>query len=101
MFSGWYTTSNTTIPGLEKAAGGKGDADMASPDAAPRFRCVPLADTGASPFGIAAGDWNGDGLPDLVVGSAATGRVTVYLNAGQSRFTADRLPRKSGSVERR
>src|ERR1019366_172423 len=42
----------------------------------------------ASPFGIAAGDWNGDGKPDLVVSSADTGRVTAYLNTGSRSFTA-------------
>jgi hypothetical protein len=57
-------------------------------NAALSFACVPLTDAGGSPFGVAAGDWNGDGRPDLVVGSAETGRVTVYLNEGQRRFTA-------------
>lgn len=57
-------------------------------DAVPNFACLPLAGVGAAPFGIAAGDWNGDGKPDLVVDSAQTGRVTVYLNNGQRTFAS-------------
>ena len=39
-----------------------------------------------TPSSIISTDLNGDGTPDLVVASAATGEITVYLGIGQGRF---------------
>jgi hypothetical protein len=43
---------------------------------------------GTSPFSIAVGDFNGDGIQDLVTGNVATNNVTVMLGNGQGGFTA-------------
>jgi hypothetical protein len=40
------------------------------------------------PDGIAAGDLNGDGHPDLVVATAQGGSVAVFMNDGTGRFGA-------------
>jgi len=38
------------------------------------------------PFGIAAGDLNGDGYPDIAVATAEGGSVAVFMNDGTGRF---------------
>jgi hypothetical protein len=48
--------------------------------------------TGTS-AGVAVGDFNGDGLPDLAVTSAGSGRVFVLANGGSSAARVNnRLP---------
>jgi len=43
---------------------------------------------GLNPFSIAAGDFNGDGHPDLVVANQGSNSVTVLLGNGSGGFTA-------------
>jgi hypothetical protein len=47
----------------------------------------PIA-VGSSPFGIAVGDFNGDGKPDLAVANAGAGTVSILLGNGNGTFTA-------------
>ncbi len=42
---------------------------------------------GFGPFSILAGDFNGDGLPDLVTANSALGTVSLLLNTGAGVFT--------------
>lgn len=43
--------------------------------------------TGLDPLGLAAGDLNGDGIPDLVVTTASSDTLTVLLGNGDGTFT--------------
>src|SRR5262249_36260327 len=43
---------------------------------------------GANPFGIATGDFNGDGLPDLVVANTFSNTVGVLLNTSTVASTS-------------
>jgi hypothetical protein len=46
------------------------------------FKCVQTFSTGtnSAPYTVVIGDFNNDGLPDLVTGKNGTGDVTVLLN---------------------
>src|SRR5262249_14727697 len=55
--------------------GGNGDGTFGAPHL--------LAGGGADPFGLASGDFNGDGRPDLVVANTFSNTVGVLLNIGQ------------------
>ncbi|BAU52453.1 FG-GAP-like repeat-containing protein [Mucilaginibacter gotjawali] len=51
--------------------------------------------TSVTPIGIAIGDLDGDGKPDLAVSNTVTGTISVYLNKSQSgNFTASSLAPK-------
>jgi hypothetical protein len=43
---------------------------------------------GADPQGIAVGDFNGDGIPDLAIANRNDGTVTILLGNGDGTFTA-------------
>src|SRR5262249_28618516 len=49
----------------------------------------PLAS--GQPTSLAAGDFNGDGKPDLAAGDAGNGQVTVLLNDGHDGFQTPRV----------
>lgn len=52
--------------------------------------------TGASPFGIAVADFNGDGWPDIVTGSLYDQSISVHLAKGHGLFQAPLLYHVSG-----
>ena len=46
----------------------------------------PIA-TGTTPEGIAVGDFNGDGIPDLAVANTGSNSVSIFLGNGDGTFT--------------
>src|SRR3989442_4227839 len=50
------------------------------------FQTAPKFDTGPNPVFVAAGDFNGDGKPDLAVANAGTNNVSVLLGKGDGTF---------------
>ncbi len=60
--------------------------------AVPASAAVPLLGgrldfaTGAAPYGLASGDLNGDGKPDLVIANSNAGSVSVFLGDGAGGF---------------
>jgi hypothetical protein len=62
--------------------------DLAGSDLAP---CVPQSSTvpmGKRPYGLVAGDWNGDGKPDIAVSSNGDNMVYAAVNMGGAKFAA-------------
>ena len=49
--------------------------------------------SGFVPLGIAVGDFNGDGIPDLAFGNADGSTVTILLGNGDGTFTASAVDR--------
>ncbi len=62
------------------AAGGLGNAEG--------FTAYKYYPAGTSPHSVAAGDFNGDGIPDLVVANYGSNNVSVLLGNGQGGFKA-------------
>ena len=58
---------------------------------ATRFASATRIPVGAGPYGIAGGDFNGDGLVDLVVSNLLENTLTVLQNQGNAQFTATTL----------
>jgi hypothetical protein len=48
--------------------------------------------TGNLPYSVAIGDFNGDGIPDLVTANAGSNTATVFLGNGDGTFTAGPTP---------
>lgn len=71
--------SYTPAPGIDILLG-KGDGTFSAANGSP----IPMA---ASPFGLAAGDFNGDGRMDLLATSESASSVAVFLGNGDGTFT--------------
>lgn len=56
------------------------------PAAGSSFRVPPFYTVGLAPAGVASGDFNGDGKPDLVVANANGSSISVLLNNGNGTF---------------
>jgi hypothetical protein len=57
--------------------------------------------TGEGPAAMVAGDFNGDGIPDLAVVNTTSGSVTILLGNGDGTFTATAVSPTTGSGPRR
>jgi hypothetical protein len=55
------------------------------------------AATGSSPYAIATGDFNGDGIPDLAAANYSGNTVTILLGKGDGTFTATAVSPPTGS----
>jgi FG-GAP-like repeat/FG-GAP repeat len=59
----------------------------------------PFASGGSQPFGVAAGDFNGDNKPDVALGNAGSDTVAVLLGDGSGGLSpAPRSPFASGGI---
>lgn len=54
----------------------------------PSFAVARPFDAGPNPASVTAGDFNGDGKPDLAVANTASGNVSVLLGNGDGSFSA-------------
>ena len=70
---------------------GRADGNLNAADARQLHLTVAdgTTDPVAFPEGIVAGDFNGDGLPDLATSNLRTGDVSVFLNQGSGHFAAE------------
>jgi len=57
--------------------------------------------TGTNPYGIAVGDFNGVGIPDLAVTNAGDNTVSVLLGNGDGTSSRSRLPDRRDSGRHR
>lgn len=90
--------SATATPALVQAIS-RGKLDVAWADAATglvvlagkgdgTFQAPVKNVAGATSFGTASGDWNGDLKADLVVANATSNDISVFLNKGDGTFGA-------------
>ena len=64
-----------------------GNASLVAGSASLTWQHAQTPATGTDPQGIATGDFNGDGLPDLAVANRNDGTVTILLGKGDGTFT--------------
>ena len=85
----WLVSADFTGSGLEDAAvlGGNGDLYVLQQQPAPArgLTLVQTIDVGDGPEGLAVGDMNGDGVPDLVVGLDG-GEFEIFYGHGDGTF---------------
>ncbi len=82
----------STFPGTSGEVGvllGKGDGTFQAP--------VAYYQVGTSVFGVAVGDFNGDGMPDLVTTDGGSNSVSVLLGDGDGTFQSP-VPFAAGSA---
>jgi hypothetical protein len=77
-------TSNSSQPATVTVLLGKGDGTFT-----PTTQTLL---TGNLPFSVAIGDFNGDGIPDLVTANEGGNTATVFLGNGDGTFTAGPSP---------
>jgi uncharacterized membrane protein len=53
--------------------------------------------TGNSPYPVATGDFNGDGIPDLAIGNTSSNSVTILLGKGDGTFAASAVSPPTGN----
>src|SRR2546430_2393690 len=63
-----------------------GDSALADGCPAPSFAAARASDAGGRPSSVAAGDFNGDGKPDLAVSDIIGGGFLVLLGNGDGTF---------------
>ncbi len=76
---------STIVTGMPNAAAGDGQADVFGPSTL-NFESQRTFPTDAAPLGIATGDFNGDGIPDLVTANEAGDDVSVLIGNGDGTF---------------
>ncbi len=67
--------------------------------ATPTIKTYPLGPGAAGASGIATGDFNGDGLLDIVTCNATNGNISVLLNDGKGGFEAAQVFSTGGQPE--
>jgi len=75
----FFDTSSNSVPGTTSLVAGTPFLNWQNPQ-------NPAA--GADPRGVAAGGFNGDGIPDLAVANRNDGTVTILLGLGNGTFKA-------------
>jgi hypothetical protein len=82
-------------------AGGNWTADFVAVPSSSLLAGAASFSAGSSPYGIAAGDFNGDGIPDLAVANNISGgTVHILLGDGKGAFTAGGTYSSGGSSPR-
>ncbi|MBA3914641.1 MAG: Ig-like domain repeat protein [Acidobacteriales bacterium] len=79
--------SNFEIPGYVSQLNGRGDGTFRT--------AVDYDEGGKNPEGLAAGDLNSDGSPDLVVANVSSANVSVLLNTGGTLMRTKSSPNPS------
>ena len=82
--------SFATTPGRARPAALPALSLGLAPAAFGQSTFAPAANYGADgrPYGVAVGDFNGDGKPDLATANLSSGNVSVLLNTGTGSFAA-------------
>jgi hypothetical protein len=70
---------SNSVPGSLSILLGKGDGT---------FNVAPSIPTGDFPINMVTADFNGDGIPDIAIGTINTGSVNIFLGKGDGTFTA-------------
>jgi uncharacterized delta-60 repeat protein len=78
-----FTLAREFGVGLDR--GGDGTARLLNPDQTQRFAATPFAGSGAAGVRTTAGDFNGDGVADLVVGTGPGGPTRVRILDGKTQ----------------
>ena len=82
------TTNSNSVLGTASLGSGKATIAWSNPQSPA---------TGSYPEAIAAGDFNGDGIPDLAVANFSSGTVTILLGKGDGTFTATASSLQAGA----